>query len=281
MPRPRTWTDEQLCSAVPSATSWASVARQLGLPACGSTTKRLRRHALRLNLDASHLRVRTEVQPQFSPERGNPKHLTFSPEVAQEVIRESRSWAQVADKLGISKSRVYRQFKYAAQAAGLDLSSLSGQGWSSVPVDALPVPFTKQFDPEQLHRMGTAVATAWYAGRGYVVSVPTEPTCYDLVVESDDGLQRVQVKTSRGTQVGIMKTQYGLGASPSTGKYGQRPYRADEIDFFFIFTATGAMYLIPIAAVAGRSVLSLARYRRYQLPGLTECSYSNLAERSG
>lgn len=91
----------------------------------------------------------------------------------------------------------------------------------------------------------------------------------------------MQVKTSRGTQAGIVKTQYGAGVSPSCGKYGHRPYREDEIDFFFIFTATGTMYLIPIAAVAGKSVLSLARYRRYQLSGLTECSYSNQAESSG
>jgi PD-(D/E)XK endonuclease len=281
MPRPRTWTDENLCMAVSSADSWASVARQLGLPARGQTTKRLRRHAARLNLDTSHLPARTEVQPQFSPEPGNPKRLAFSPEVAQAAIEESRSWAQVAEKLGISKSMVYRQFKDAAQVAGLDLSRLAGQAWGSTPVDALPVPFTRPFDPAQLHRMGTAVATAWFAGRGYVVSVPTEPACYDLVVESDTSLQRVQVKTSRGGQVGITKTQYGTGTSPSTGKYGQRPYRADEIDFFFIFTATGTMYLIPIAAVEGKSVLALTRYRRYQLPGLTECSYSNLAERSG
>jgi hypothetical protein len=281
MPRPRTWTDEQLCIAVSSAASWASVARQLGLPARGATTRRLRGHAARLNLNTNHIPVRTEVRPQFSPEPGNPNKLVCPPEVAQTAIEESRSWAQVAERLGISKTAVYRQFKDAAEAAGLDVSNLAGQAWGSAPIDALPVPFVRSFDSVQLHRMGTAVATAWFAGRGYVVSVPTEPTCYDLVVESDDGLQRVQVKISRGTQVGIRKTQYGAGGSPSCGKYGHRPYRADEIDFFFIFTATGAMYLIPIAAVPGRSVLALARYRGYRLPGLTECSYSNQVERSG
>jgi hypothetical protein len=102
-----------------------------------------------------------------------------------------------------------------------------------------------------------------------------------LVVESDLGLRRVQVKTTRGTSVGITKVQYGLAQSPSSGKYsGRRAYTKTEIDLFFIFTGLGAMYLIPIEAVEGMHHLSLARYAKYRLPELTECSYSNMAERS-
>ena len=88
-------------------------------------------------------------------------------------------------------------------------------------------------------------------------------------------------KTTRGTTVGITNVQHGLTESPSSGKYsGRRPYTKAEIDLFFIFTGTGALYLIPIDAVEGMRHLALERYAKYRLPELIECSYSNVAERS-
>ena len=115
-----------------------------------------------------------------------------------------------------------------------------------------------------------------------MVSIPVEPTPYDLLAESDEGLQRVQVKTTCGDTVGVTRVKYGLRSYPSSGKYGgRRPYSADEIDLFFIYTATGAMYLIPVTAVKGMTRLALTRYAGYRLSGLTERPYSNLAESSG
>jgi PD-(D/E)XK endonuclease len=87
-----------------------------------------------------------------------------------------------------------------------------------------------------------------------------------LIAESDSGLQRVQVKTgSNSSRVGITRAPYGAGSSPSTGKYGRRPYEASEIDLFFIYLATGEKYLIPLSAVEGLRALALARYAKYQL----------------
>jgi len=100
-----------------------------------------------------------------------------------------------------------------------------------------------------------------------MVSLPVETARYDLVVESDVGLQRVQVKTGANERhIGITRTIYGTGASPSTGKYGRQAYSKDEIDLFFIYTAAGAMYLIPIEVVQGMRFLAMARYANYRLP---------------
>ena len=101
---------------------------------------------------------------------------------------------------------------------------------------------------------------------GYMASVPVEPTTYDLVVESDDGLQRVQVKTTRSVAVSIKRTVYGNGTSPSSGLYGRIPYKPGELDLFFIYTLAGSMYLIPFAAVAGMTALRLKKYANYLLP---------------
>ena len=99
-----------------------------------------------------------------------------------------------------------------------------------------------------------------------MVSLPVETTTYDLITESDSGLQRVQVKTSRsGKTVGISRTRYGAGATNSAGKYGKIPYQHGEVDLFFIYTGTGAMFLIPFDAVAGMSQLALDRYSNYLL----------------
>lgn len=282
MARARTWTDEQLREAVTENATWAGVARQLGIKARGSNTRRLRGHAVRLRLDSSHITVRTEASVIDSPEPygGAPAVNT---EELRAAITTSRSWAQVAEKLGeIRVGRSYEKLRRLAASAGIDVSSLYGQRWLAAPVAPLAVPFTQEFDPNRLHRMGTAVATAWFVGRGYMVSIPVEPASYDLIAESDDGLQRVQVKTTCGDAVGVTKVQYGLRSTPSTGKYGgRRPYTTDEIDLFFIYAATGAMYLIPVAAVEGMQRLALSRYSRYRLPGLAERPYSNLAESSG
>lgn len=282
MPRPRTWSDEQLIAAIKDSASWAEVSRRLGLPARGATTRRLRGHAARLKIETGHIHVRTTVAPRASPEPMS-DYPKIDPDDLRAAVASSRSWAQVEAKLGYPKrmNRSHARIRRAAASAGIDSSGLYGQAWSSAPLDPLPVPFSNQFEPQFLHKMGTSVATAWFIGRGYMVSIPVEPACYDLVVESDSVLQRVQVKTARGSTARLTKTQYGLGSTPSTGKYGHRPYNADEVDLFFIFAASGAMYLIPLNAVIGLRAIALGRYDGYRLYGLTERPYSNLEERSG
>ncbi len=272
----------QLIAAVKDSASWAEVSRRLGLPARGPTTRRLRGHAARLRIETSHIPVRTKAAPRASPEP-MPDYPTIDPDNLRAAVASSRSWAQVEAKLGYPQrvNRSHARIQRAAAAVGIDTSGLYGQAWGAAPLDPLPVPFGNEFDPQHLHRMGTAVATAWFIGRGYMVSTPVEPASYDLVVESDSALQRVQVKTARGATARLTKTQYGLGSTPSSGKYGHRPYKADEVDLFFIFAASGAMYLIPISAVTGMRGIALGRYERYRLPGLTERPYSNLEERSG
>ncbi len=55
----RTWTEEQLESAVASASSWQEVADKLGLTG-GSSQTTVRGHAARLGIETSHLDPRTQ-----------------------------------------------------------------------------------------------------------------------------------------------------------------------------------------------------------------------------
>lgn len=114
------------------------------------------------------------------------------------------------------------------------------------------------------------MATTWFMERGYMVSVPLEPARYDLIAESDEGLKRIQVKTTRAHTVGIGRTVYGTGTSPSTGRYGRGVYAPGEIDLFFIYTWDRRSYLIPLEAVQGQMTLNLQKYESYRLSHLDE-----------
>ncbi len=109
-----------------------------------------------------------------------------------------------------------------------------------------------------------SIAAKWFLDRGYVVSVPLEPTSYDLITESNDGLKRVQVKTTRRTEpnngryvVRIARKAYDATTPPNAGGCRKHvPYTADQIDFFFVI-APNAMFLIPIDSVVGLTSLNL------------------------
>jgi hypothetical protein len=208
-----------------------------------------------------------KVQVEAAQATRRPR-VGFTDDELRVVIGGSRSWAEVIRKLGLSiGGGDYLRVQRAAVKGGIDTSHMFGQLWNRAPVQTLPVPFTKKYDEANLHRVGSAVATAWFMARGYTVSIPVEPARYDMVVESDAGLQRVQVKTSGNPRrVSITRTVYGVGTTPSGGKYGRRPYEADEIDLFFIYLASGEMFLIPLAAVLGHRNIALPRYAGYQLP---------------
>jgi hypothetical protein len=126
------------------------------------------------------------------------------------------------------------------------------------------VPFTADVSTARLRWTATATAAAWFASRGYVPSIPIEPTKYDLLVESDDGIKRVQVKTAstrtRGKWwVGIHRHKY------CDGKWGKVPYQVGEIDLFFICVADGGAYLIPEELVRGKKTLVLdVKYMKFR-----------------
>jgi PD-(D/E)XK endonuclease len=264
--------------AVADAHSWRHACRILGVGRGGSAVQRVRAHAVRLGLDVAHLEVKVDV-PAASP-----TGVVIPPDDLRAAVAGARSWAEVNRRLGLADAGggSYVRIQRAVAAAGIDVSHIRGHSWGKAPIEAMPTPYARPYDSARLRQIGTAIATAWFLGRGYMVSVPVEPAGYDLIAESDMGLQRVQVKTTNNGTASLTRTQYGLGTSrPSTGKYGSRPYAPDEIDLFFIVTGTGLMYLIPLAAVAGKRGIALERYAQYLLPDTLGRPYSNSAESSG
>ena len=227
-------------------------------------------HCVRLGLDVEHL-------PAFKPvapiEPHDSRWRSVSAEVAA-AVPDSTSWADVFRKLGLPVSGSgYVRLKDQAERLGLDTSHFRGQAWSSKPVEGVPTPFDRDPQDRYLQKAATAIATAWFLGRGYMVSVPVEPTAYDLVTESDDGLARVQVKSTTSREpsgrwrVGIHHKPYDSAAKrTASGARTARAYSQDEIDFFFIVTAAEDKYLIPLAEAGTQGTLTLdSKYAVYRV----------------
>jgi hypothetical protein len=128
-PGQRTWTDEQLASAVAACSTWAAVARHLGLRRYkGKTTLMLRRHAARLHLDVAHMpKPRTTVAPMWSPAPGESaqvEYLDVDPEKLRAAVIAAPSWISALAELGFPRGPVnYRRIRASATLYGVTLGA--------------------------------------------------------------------------------------------------------------------------------------------------------------
>ncbi len=98
---------------------------------------------------------------------------------------------------------------------------------------------------------GLGIAIGWFSEQGLTVSVPlTDSQDYDLLVDSLDGLDRVQVKTTSY----IRKGKYEVSLSVKGGnKTRQKTKRLDptKVDSVYVITADGDKYWIPVTCLGG------------------------------
>lgn len=155
----------------------------------------------------------------------------------------------------------------------IDCSHIGGQSSPDLPADrVLSHPFSGRQSSRTLQVRALAEAMSWFMDRGYPVSLPVEPVPYDLIAESDQGLQRVQVKSSQTAgssgryEVKLHRSRYVRAQGGRPGHYLQAPYRPDDVDIFFIVCDDGARYLVPYPAVAGLSrIVITAKYAMYRI----------------
>ena len=248
------WTDAQLADAVKASTNWRGVMLLLGFgdrSKSAGTVRVVRRRAAELDLDCSHFRGKRR----------------WSDAQLEQAVAECHSWAELLSTLGLSaRSRnVESHIKSHAVRLGLDtslLDRLSHDGRQP----AQPVAQVSELaaQPSCLRVAAGSLAATWFMLRGCAVSFPAEPTRYDLLADTPQGLMRVQVKSTTSTNKNVW--QVGVGHHPDTHskKKGQvLAYSPDEIDLFFIVDGDMTMYLIPSRAIAGRVSILLRTYRKY------------------
>jgi hypothetical protein len=224
--------------------------RALGLKATSASQIRLvRRNADRLKLDSSHFRGKRR----------------WSDGQLRQAVVESQSWQEVLSRLGLTTGfGATPHIKSHTVRLGLDTSHLNrlshnGRLPSEPPAQASDLKAQLKY----LRVAAGTLAATWFALRGCAVSLPIEPTGYDLLAHTPEGIRRVQVKTT------TCRSKDGWTASvghhPDThSKKGYRvAYDPDEIDLFFIVDGDMIMYLIPSRAIAGRVGILLRTYQKY------------------
>ena len=250
---PQSWTDDQLAQAIKASTNWVSVMRELGFGERSSSAgaiRIVRRHAVELGLDASHF---------LGKRRWSDAQLS-------QAVTESRTWDEVLRRLGLStNSGAPPHIKANAIRLGLDTSHLNGLSHlGRQPSEARAGISDRDAEMKYLRVAAPAVAAAWFTLRGSAVSLPTEPTVYDLLVDAPGGISRVQVKTTTHSTKDGWAVSVGHHPDTHAKKRGHRvAYDPDVINLFFIIDGDMTMYLIPSRAIAGRVGLMLRTYKKY------------------
>jgi len=110
------------------------------------------------------------------------------------------------------------------------------------------------------------IAIAYYSSNGYTVSIPLNDTQdYDLIVDKDDVLKKIQVKSTS------CKTKYGnyQVALKSCGGTKGKTYKTiieTNIDELFILTEDLQIYILPIEEIQNKATLNIcSKYDKYRI----------------
>jgi len=112
-------------------------------------------------------------------------------------------------------------------------------------------------DNKQKGNAGMAISIAYFGSNGYTVSIPlTDTQDYDIIVETEGSLKKVQVKfTSFKNKAG----NYVINLKSSGGTKGTVYSRVIDlkIDLLFLVCSDKTMYLIPKDDINCRSSIVL------------------------
>ena len=107
--------------------------------------------------------------------------------------------------------------------------------------------------------VGLGAAIAYYTSIGVPVCIPLNDTqSYDLIVDKDNKLYRVSIKTTRG--MSRSKTHYVVQLKNSGGSSGVSKIRSFDntsCDILFVLTQSGTMYEIPSNKIEATGALTL------------------------
>ncbi|MFN2555282.1 MAG: HNH endonuclease signature motif containing protein [Nitriliruptorales bacterium] len=142
MPRPRSWTDDDLRRAVAEAATYSHVLECLGLKRGGDSHISVRVRIAELGLDDSHLRLDLRAQKtarerkrrsgaeRLSPGRPT-RRRSWSDEQLADAVAASRSYAEALRRLGLKPGgHPYRVIHREIVRMGLDTGHMRGQGWA-------------------------------------------------------------------------------------------------------------------------------------------------------
>lgn len=115
--------------------------------------------------------------------------------------------------------------------------------------------------------VGLGVAISYFCICGYNVSIPlTDSQDYDLIVEIDNILSRVQVKTTYSkTPYGIFTATLKTSGGNKSG-YNIKNFNPDNVNYLFILTEDNDQYFIPCNPNIPKTSINLdKKYNKFKV----------------
>ena len=112
---------------------------------------------------------------------------------------------------------------------------------------------------------GLGIAIAYYTSQGYTVSIPLNDTQdYDLIVDENNILKRIQVKAS-GFKDKRGKYQVALKSCGGTKGRTYKTIKDSVVEEIFIFLSNNSIYIIPKKKITNKSTITICeKYEQYK-----------------
>lgn len=119
-------------------------------------------------------------------------------------------------------------------------------------------PWNSNYKSQQ-GNIGLGMAIAYYSSQGFPVMIPLNDTQkYDLVIEKDGSLKKVQIKTTKGKskdkEYFVVQLKHSGG---SNNKQAITKFDNTLSDILFVYTIDKTMYEIPTSKIANICALTL------------------------
>lgn len=123
-------------------------------------------------------------------------------------------------------------------------------------------------NPRKQGNAGLGVAIAYLSRLGLEVAIPlTDTQRYDLIIVHDEGMARVQVKTTtqRDPRYGHYRVSVQCVGRNNTGTV-RRKFDQADYEWLFVVCGDACCYMIPTSAITAKTVFYLtSRYDAYML----------------
>lgn len=106
--------------------------------------------------------------------------------------------------------------------------------------------------------VGLGVAIGWFVSQGYTTCIPlTDNQPYDVVIEIDNKLRKIQVKTTRYKAPSDRYIVLLRSIRPNRTGNIIRLFDPNVVDFVFVLTGNGDQYFIPSKHITQRNTMTL------------------------
>ena len=113
-------------------------------------------------------------------------------------------------------------------------------------------------NPRHQGEIGLSDAIGWFGRRGLTVSVPlADNQAYDLIVDVDGALAKVQVKTATGVSPHGRYVAKLATAGGNQSFHTRKDFDPALSDVLFVLTNGGDRYVIPSATVTAKASINL------------------------